>query len=439
MRIAVVGAGVSGLVAAWILSRRHQVELFESDARLGGHVHTHSVDDRGTRRAVDSGFIVFNRRTYPHFTRLLEHLGVDARATSMSFSVRSERTGLEYNGTSLNALFAQRTNLLRPSFHRMIRDIVRFNRRAKELAANGREECTLGTLIDDGGYGREFVEHYLVPMGSAVWSTEPARMQEFPALFFARFFANHGFLEIDDRPQWYTVRGGSYRYVEKLLAEFSARGGRVRSATPIERVERVESVGRVGRVGHVGRDAGASRDAAVLVRPRGGEPERFDHVVLAAHADQTLAMLADPSDAERELLGAFPFTKNDAVLHTDAGLLPKRKLARASWNYHLPKDPNGRATVTYWMNLLQGLDTPTTYCVTLNHAGAIAPEHVLARMQYAHPLYQVGSVTAQARVGEIQGARNTWFAGAYWRNGFHEDGVASALAVARGFGLELLP
>lgn len=425
MRIAVVGAGVSGLVAAWSLSRRHQVELFESDARLGGHVHTHTVDDRGTRRAVDSGFIVFNRRTYPHFTRLLERLGVEAQPTSMSFSVRSDRTGLEYNGTSLNALFAQRTNLLRPSFHRMIRDIVRFNRRAKELAANGREECTLAALIDDGGYGREFVEHYLVPMGSAVWSTEPARMHEFPALFFARFFANHGFLEIDDRPQWYTVRGGSYRYVEKLLAEFASRGGRVRLATPIERVARIAST--------------ASAAGGVLVKPQSGEGERFDHVVLAAHADQTLGMLADPSEAERELLASFPYTTNDAVLHTDATLLPKRKLARASWNYHLPKDPNGRATVTYWMNLLQGLDTPTTYCVTLNHAGAIGAEHVLARMQYAHPLYQVGSVAAQARLGEIQGARNTWFAGAYWRNGFHEDGVASALAVARAFGEELGP
>lgn len=419
MRIAVVGAGVSGLVAAWILSRRHQVELFEADGRVGGHVHTHAVDDCGVRRAVDSGFIVFNQRTYPHFTGLLRHLGVAAQPTSMSFSVRSERTGLEYNGTSLNALFAQRSNLFRPSFHRMIRDIVRFNRRASELAANGGEECTLATLIEAGGYGREFVEHYLVPMGSAVWSTDPARMQEFPALFFSRFFANHGFLEIDDRPQWYTVRGGSYRYVEKLLEGLGARGGRVRLATPVESVVR--------------------RGDGVLVKPRGGEPEPFEHVVLAAHADQTLGMLADPSEAERELLGAFPYIANDAVLHTDATLLPKRRLARASWNYHLPKDPNGRATVTYWMNLLQALETPTTYCVTLNHAGAIASEHVLARMQYAHPLYQVGSVAAQARSGEIQGVRRTWYAGAYWRNGFHEDGVASAIAVARGFGEELLP
>lgn len=419
MRIAVVGAGVSGLVTAWILSRRHQVELFESDARLGGHVHTHTVDDRGTRRAVDSGFIVFNRRTYPYFTRLLERLGVAAQATSMSFSVRSERTGLEYNGTSLNALFAQRSNLLRPSFHRMIRDIVRFNRRAKELAVHGREECTLATMIDGGGYGREFVEHYLVPMGSAVWSTEPARMREFPALFFARFFANHGFLELDDRPQWYSVRDGSYRYVERLLQDVRAHGGRVRVATPVERVTR--------------------SDDGVFVKPRGGEAERFDHVVLAAHADQTLAMLGDPSDAERELLDAFPYTTNDAVLHTDASLLPKRKLARASWNYHLPKDPNGRATVTYWMNLLQALETPTTYCVTLNHGSTIAAQHVLARMQYAHPLYQVGSVAAQTRLGEIQGQRRTWYAGAYWRNGFHEDGVASAIAVARGLGEEFLP
>jgi predicted NAD/FAD-binding protein len=334
----------------------------------------------------------------------------------MSFSVHSERTGLEYNGTSLNALFAQRSNLFRPSFHRMVRDILRFNRAAKSLAAEGREERTLATVLEDGGYGREFVEHYLVPMGSAVWSTDPARMHEFPALFFARFFANHGFLEVDDRPQWYTVRGGSCRYVERLLAGFR---GRVRVATPIASVVR--------RVDHV------------LVQPAGGEAERFDHVVIAAHADQALALLADPSDAERELLGAFPYTQNDAVLHTDGALLPARKLARASWNYRLPRAANGRATVTYWMNLLQALESDTTYCVTLNHAGEFAPGSVRARMQYAHPLYQVGSVAAQTRVQELQGVRRTWFAGAYWRNGFHEDGVASAVAVARGFGEELLP
>ncbi|MCC6408232.1 MAG: FAD-dependent oxidoreductase [Planctomycetes bacterium] len=416
MRIAVVGAGVSGLLAAWILSRRHEVELFEADARLGGHVHTHALDDRGARRDVDTGFIVFNERTYPNFTRLLAHLGVAAQPTSMSFSVRSERTGLEYNGTSLNTLFAQRSNLFRPSFHRMIRDILRFNRRAKELASAGTEECTLATLLDAGGYGREFVDHYLVPMGSAVWSTEPARMREFPALFFARFFENHGFLEVDRRPQWYTVAGGSARYVEKLLAGFR---GRVRLATPVVRVVRAAE--------------------HVLVQPKGGEPERFDHVVLAAHADQTLAMLADASDVERELLSAFPYTSNRAVLHTDATVLPKRPLARASWNYHLPREPEAGATVTYWMNLLQALDTETTYCVTLNRDDAIRPERVVERMEYAHPLFQVGSVAAQARASEIQGVRRTWFAGAYWRNGFHEDGVVSALAVARGFGLELLP
>ncbi|MCE9593447.1 MAG: FAD-dependent oxidoreductase [Planctomycetes bacterium] len=416
MRIAVIGAGVSGLLAAWILARRHEVELFEAAPRLGGHVHTHELDDHGTRRSIDSGFIVFNERTYPNFTRLLAHLGVARRPTSMSFSVQSELTGLEYNGTSLNTLFAQRSNLFRPSFHRMIREILRFNREARALADRGGVERSLGSLIADGGYGREFVEHYLIPMGAAVWSTEPARMLEFPALFFARFFANHGFLEVDDRPQWYVVEGGSARYVEKLISSFR---GRIRLATPVERVVR--------------------EDDRVLVKPAGGEGEAFDHVVLAAHADQTLALLADASDEERAILGGFLYTENSALLHTDPACLPRRKLARASWNYHLPREPGRRATVTYWMNLLQGFSANTQYCVTLNRDQDIRPERVLARMNYAHPLFQVGSVAAQARASEIQGRRRTWFAGAYWRNGFHEDGVVSALAVARGFGLELLP
>lgn len=414
MRIAIVGAGVSGLVSAWILARKHAVTLFEADGRLGGHVHTHDVDDGGERRGIDSGFIVFNDRTYPNFVRLLELLGVPAQASEMSFSVQSERTGLEYNGTSLNALFAQRANLLRPSFHGMLRDIVRFNRAAKELAGAGAESTTLGEFLDEGGYGREFVDHYLVPMSAAVWSTDPAGMRRFPARFLARFFDNHGFLTLGERPTWRTVRDGSARYVEALTRPLA---GRIRSATPVRAIRR--------------------RADGVDVIPAGGEAERFDHVVIAAHSDQALAMLADPSDAERAVLGAIPYQANEAVLHTDEALLPRRRLARASWNYLVPRDAARGPAVTYWMNRLQALPTATPYCVTLNRGGAIRPERVLARMTYHHPLFTAAAPAAQSRRDEIQGVRRTWFAGAYWRNGFHEDGVVSALAVAESFGLGL--
>ncbi len=416
MRVAVIGAGVAGLVSAWILARRHDVELFEASDRIGGHVHTHSIDERGTKRSIDSGFIVFNRRTYPNFVRLLELLGVEAQLSNMSFSVRVEANGLEYNGTSINSLFAQRTNFFRPSFHRMLRDILRFNRAAKELARSEDEHTTLGEFLGRGQYGREFVEYYLVPMGAAVWSTAPGRMREFPALAFARFFENHGFLEVDDRPPWYTVRGGSKRYVDALLASFR---GRVRAATPIRSIRR-----------------GAE---FVELAPAAGEAERFDQVVIAAHSDQALAMLVDASDAEREVLGAIPYQRNRAILHTDAALLPKRRLARAAWNYHVGVADDAKPALTYWMNRLQAIDSSTTYCVTLNREAAIGPTRRLAAMDYEHPLYTQDAPPAQRRWAEINGSRRTWFAGAYWSNGFHEDGVKSALAVVGGFGLGLEP
>jgi predicted NAD/FAD-binding protein len=409
VRIAIVGAGIAGNVAARELHRDHEVTVFEAGHHVGGHTHTHDVELHGRRWQVDTGFIVFNDRTYPNFIALLDELGVPSQESSMSFSVRDEAADLEYNGTSLNALFAQRRNLLRPSFLGMVRDILRFNREAPLLLEEAGGELPLAELLERGHYGRAFVDHYVVPMGAAIWSTDPASMLRFPARFFVRFLHNHGMLTVNDRPTWRTVRGGSARYVEKLTAPFRDR---IHLGTPVEQVRRIPG--------------------GVLVRPRGHEARRYDAVFLACHSDQALALLADPSDAEREVLGAIPYQANEAVLHTDARLLPRRRLAWAAWNYHVRPD-GGPVALTYNMNVLQRLDAPTPFLVTLNHTDAIAPERIIRCVTYHHPLYTPASVAAQARHREIDGAHATYYCGAWLRNGFHEDGVASALAAVRHF------
>ncbi len=413
MKIAVVGTGVSGMLAGRLLAGAHDVTLFEADERIGGHVNTIDVRDGARSIPVDTGFIVCNDRTYPGFMRLLGILGVETQPSKMSFSVACRRTGLEYNGTSLNALFAQRANLFRPSFHRMVRDILRFHREAPGVLADGDETLTLGALLDRGRYGREFAEHYLLPMGGAVWSAEPAAMREFPALSFVQFFSNHGMLSVDDRPQWRVVKGGSRVYAEALVAPIRDR---IRTGSPVLAIQRYED--------------------RVELTARGRAPERFDHVVIATHSDQALAMLRDASAAEREVLGAIPYQENVAVLHTDASVMPERKLAWASWNYHLGIDRSGVA-VTYWMNELQTLAGPTNWFVTLNDVDGIDPRHVLRRITYHHPVYRREGVAAQKRWAEIDGVRRTSFCGAYWSYGFHEDGVKSALRVAERFGRSL--
>ena len=411
-RIAVVGSGISGLVAARLLHPHHDLSVFEAGPRIGGHTHTHALQRPAGPVSVDTGFIVFNERTYPAFTRLLEILGVASQPSEMSFSVRCDRTDLEYNGTSLDTLFAQRRNLLRPSFWRMLRDILRFNREAPELLERPDESLTLGDYLERGGYSRPFVEHYVVPMGAAIWSAEPRRMLAFPALTFVRFFQNHGMLSIDDRPVWRVVTGGSQRYVERLIEPFADR---IRTATPVRSVRRHAT-------------------GALLSLPD-GSIEAFDEVVLATHSDQALRLLADPSEAEREILGAIPYQPNEAVLHTDVGQLPRRRKAWAAWNYHLPREPRQRLSVTYDMNILQGLHTDETFCVTLNPATPIDPGRVIARMDYTHPIFTREGIAAQRRKPEISGERHTWYCGAWWNHGFHEDGVQSALDVARGFGV----
>jgi predicted NAD/FAD-binding protein len=409
MKVAIVGAGIAGNVAAHRLHRAHDITVFEAATHAGGHSHTHEVEVAGRRLAVDTGFIVYNDRTYPRFSALLRFLGVTTQESSMSFSVRDEASGLEYNGTSLNTLFAQRRNLLRPAFLGMVRDILRFNREAPALLDSRGGELPLAELLERGRYGRAFREHYLLPMGAAIWSTDAGRMLDFPARFFVRFLHHHGMLTVSDRPVWRTVTGGSARYVERLTAPFRQR---IRLATPVKRIRRVPG--------------------GVIVKARGQEAERFDAVFLACHSDQALALLADASDAEREVLAAIPYQRNEAVLHTDARLLPRRRLAHAAWNYHR-RPGGGPVALTYHMNILQRIRSPEPLLVTLNRSDAIDPARILKRIVYHHPLFTAASVAAQARQRELNGARRTYFCGAWWQNGFHEDGVASAEAAVAHF------
>jgi predicted NAD/FAD-binding protein len=410
MKIAVIGSGIAGNVAAHYLHREHDITVFEAGDHAGGHSHTHDIALGGRNFAVDTGFIVFNDRTYPNFLRLLGELGVASQESSMSFSVRDESSGLEYNGTTLDALFAQRRNLLRPSFLGMVRDILRFNREAPALLDAADDSLTLGAFLDAGGYRRPFVEHYLVPMGAAIWSTDPRRMLGFPARYFVRFFHNHGMLNVNDRPVWRSLPGGSRSYVQRLTQPFAHR---LRLRTPVRGLRRLAN--------------------QVLVELDGAASERFDCVFLACHSDQALALLRDPAAAEREALGAIGYQENEAVLHTDTRLLPRARRAWAAWNYHVPAEPLPRVALTYNMNILQRLDAPETLCVTLNRREAIDPARIIKRITYHHPLYTPAAVAAQARQRELNGARRTYYCGAYWGFGFHEDGVVSALEALRHF------
>ncbi len=412
-RLAVIGTGISGLVACHHLHDRYDLTVFEAGEHIGGHTHTHDIDVDGERHAIDTGFIVFNDRTYPNFVRLLERLGVAAQDSDMSFSVRDDRSGLEYNGTSLNTLFAQRRNIVSPRFWGMVRDILRFHRDAPALLAGNDDTMTLGDYLAREKFGRAFVEQYVIPMGAAIWSAEPQRMQEFPARFFIRFFANHGMLSVDDRPQWRVVAGGSKSYIAPLTAPFRER---IRTRTPVTSVVRHPD----GVDIHV---AGADR------------PERYDGVIFATHSDQALALLAAPTPAEREILGAIPYQRNEAVLHTDERLMPRRRLAWAAWNYHLlPDREQAPVALTYDMNILQRLESQKTFLVTLNASDRIDPTTVLRSLVYHHPVYTPEGIAAQRRHSEISGTERTWFCGAWWGFGFHEDGVRSGLRVARQLG-----
>ncbi len=412
MRIGIVGTGISGLVCAHLLHDAHELTIFEANDYIGGHTHTVEVPQAAGGVPVDTGFIVYNDRTYPNFIRLLTRLGVAGQATEMSFSVHCERTGQEYSGSSLNTLFAQRRNLLRPSFLGMVRDILRFNREAPRLLAAGELGLSMGEFLDRGGYGQAFRDLYILPMAAAIWSSQNETVLSFPALFFVRFFKNHGLLDLQGRPQWYVVKGGSRSYVEAITPPFRDR---IRLASPVVALSRSED--------------------GVRIATADGTAETFDEVIVAAHSDQARAMLADPTPAESEILGRIPYQENATYLHTDTALMPRNRLAWASWNSRIPRQPDSRVAVTYNMNILQKPATDENLLITLNHIGDAAPERILQTFHYAHPQFSTTAVEAQQRWAEISGVNRTHYCGAYWRNGFHEDGVVSALRVCEHFGL----
>jgi predicted NAD/FAD-binding protein len=408
MRIAIVGTGVSGLVCAHLLSRRHDVTLFEAEGRPGGHAHTVTVDLADGSYDVDTGFLVYNERNYPGLIALFDALGVATKPSDMSFSVTDDVSGLEWKGSSFDSVFAQRRNLVRPSFLRMLSDIVRFNRMARSLLDAPHDAgVSLGDLLDRGRWSSQFLNWYLVPMGSSIWSADPSTFLDMPAVTFARFFANHGLLEYGNQPAWRTVDGGSKRYVDAVLAPL---GSAVRLDEPVDKVTR-------------------SEDEVELHTVNG--PERFDHVVIATHSDQALDLLSDPLPVEREVLGAIAYQPNRATLHTDVSLLPANRRAWASWNYHRLPDHPTEATLTYRLRSLQGIDSRDELLITLNRDDAIDPDKVLRSFDYTHPVYDVAAVAAQQRQEELNGIRRTWFCGAYWGYGFHEDGVQSARVVCR--------
>ena len=430
MKIAIIGTGVSGLVAAHMLHPHHEITVFESDTRIGGHANTVDVEVDGRSVAVDTGFIVYNDRNYPGFRALLDRLGVATQPTEMSFSVSDPRTGLEFRGSNLNAIFAQRRNLANPSFLRLLADVTRFNRAARRLVAgesrwdgpdrlpggggfdaDADAEESLADFVRRGRFSQSFVRLFLIPFGASIWSADPATFMRFPVRAYARFMDNHGLLELAGRPEWRTVTGGSRRYVEALTAPFSHR---IHLDMPVYKIVTHDGVG--------------GSQLVELLTGRG--PELFDRVIVATHSDQALRMLADASTAEREVLGAIGYQRNVATLHTDERMLPRNPRARASWNYAIAENARG-TTVTYWMNRLQSIETRRPLLVTLNRPDEIDPRLRIAEFEYDHPVFDVPAMAAQLRRAEIQGRRGIYFAGAYWGYGFHEDGVQSAVEVVR--------
>lgn len=416
MRIAIVGSGIAGLTSAYLLNKKYDITLFESAERLGGHTATIDVQEGGRELAIDTGFIVYNDWTYPNFIKLMDQLGVESQPTDMGFSVCSDSETFEYAGNNLNSLFGQRSNLLSPGHWRMLRDILRFNREAVRDWQEGRlaEGMTLGQYLEENSYSVEFCDRYLVPMGSAIWSASLSQMRDFSVDFFVRFFFNHGLLNIFNRPQWRVIKGGSREYIQPMVAGFEDR---IRLSTPVNSVIRTAE--------------------GVELYTASGEQLHFDAVVFACHSDQALACLSDASEQERSILGAIPYAGNSVVLHTDTRLLPSRERCWASWNYRLQEGADQLPVLTYNMNILQRLESEKTYCVTLNADDAIDPEKIIGRYEYAHPQFSVPGMRAQQEWEKVNGVNKTWYCGAYWANGFHEDGVKSALRVCEALGVTL--
>lgn len=414
-KIAIIGTGVSGLTCGHLLHKHYDVTLFEKNDYIGGHTATVDVDIKGVNYAVDTGFIVFNNRTYPYFEKLLERISIKKQETQMSFSVHNEATGFEYNGHTFTSLFAQRRNIFRPKFWRLLSDIVNFNKLCKAIHEKGeyQQSQTLGQLLNENQFNDFFKYHYILPMGAAIWSTSIKEMENVGVEFFVKFFFNHGLLDITNRPQWYVVPGGSREYINPLIKGFADR---IKLNTDIKSVTR------------------ANDD--VTIELANGEQHFFDKVIFACHSDQALKLLGDATSQEKSVLGAIPYTENSVVLHTDTNLLPDRKAAWASWNYLLNNNTDKAAVVTYQMNILQGIQSDTQFCVTLNHLEGIDKSKILREFTYHHPVFNKESIAAQGLKQTIDGQNNSYFCGAYWYNGFHEDGVRSGVDVARQLGVE---
>lgn len=409
MKVAIIGTGISGNVLGYHLHKEHDITVFEANDYIGGHTHTHDISLNGRDYRIDTGFIVFNDQTYPHFIELLDQLNVDVQKSNMSFSVKCALSGLEYNGNNLNSLFAQRSNLFKPSFYRMINNILRFNKECLSLLETD-STVSLGEYLKNNGYSQQFIDYYIVPMGSAIWSSSYEQMMAFPAQFFIRFFRNHGLLNVNDRPDWYVIKNGSNAYVDKLINGFKDT---IRLGSPVRKVKRLPQ--------HVE----ITTDEVTA--------EKFDYVFFACHSDQALAMLEQPDSFENTILSSFPYQDNEVILHTDTRLLPKRKLAWAAWNYHRTGDLVNPVALTYDMNILQGIQSKDTFCVTLNNTDAIDESKILKRLNYSHPLFTQHGIQSQTQHSELNGNNRCFYAGAYWRYGFHEDGVVSALQALKDF------
>ena len=415
MKIAIIGSGISGLTSAYLLNRKHDVTIFEANDYIGGHTHTHNIDIDGSSYSVDTGFIVYNEKTYPNFIKLLDELNIQRQLSTMGFSVKSATQDYEYAGESLNTLFAKRTNIFRISFWRMLYEMYHFGKKADSHGCGLDVSMTLGDYLIDKNYSSEFINYFIIPMGAAIWSTPANRVLNMPAYFFIKFFYNHGMLEIKNRPNWWVVKNGSSEYIKKIILGFEDK---IYLSTPVHKVSRVE-------------------DGVEIVLSKNENTLKFDCVVFATHSDQALAILEDPSSAEKDILGSIPYQKNKVLLHTDSSVLPRRKLAWASWNYQLDSDPNAPVILTYNMNILQTIEANKTFCVTLNDIDSVNENKILKKITYHHPLFTVKAIEAQKRKSEISGVNNTYYCGAYWRNGFHEDGVMSALDVCSFFGEKL--
>ena len=413
LKIAIIGSGISGLTSAYILSKKHEVYLFEKNDYIGGHTHTHEIKENKNNINVDSGFIVYNENTYPNFIKLLDILNIERQHTEMGFSVKSNSQDFEYAGNSINSIFSQRKNIFKPSFLKMVYDILKFNYQSKRDIKKISTNITLKQYLDSSSYSKEFIDKYIIPMGAAIWSTSPELMLQVPAVFFIRFFKNHGLLDITNRPQWWVIKNGSNQYVKEIIKPFKEN---IKLNTKISSIKRKNNGVEVSY---------------------GDNKEFFDSVIIATHSDQALSLIDDLTDKESDILSKIKYQKNTALLHTDTSILPNRKIAWSSWNYLINHDQEKIVTLTYNMNILQTLKSNKTYCVTINDSTNIDKSKILKEIKYSHPLFTIDSVDAQKRKDEICGKNDTYFCGAYWGYGFHEDGVNSALDVCKKFGLSL--